>query len=437
MGRLLGSTTRRDNPIVAQVRGDQSEEPLLNLFIPMFITGLLTSFHCVMMCGNMVLSYAIKDAGEGPLLKRMMPHLGYHGAKILSYTVVGILLGSVGSFISAGARSWVSVAAGAYMVLLGLSLTGKFPLLRHLAPRPPRFFMTLLSKMRRRANREQAEDGSGLATPVGFGLITGFMPCGPLIAAQMAAAGSGSAATGGLMMLGFGLGTAPLMLAYGGVASYLSSRLKRYMAVAAAITIMVLGLVMVNRGATALGSPVNFDAAKRVAMGAEAVRVDASQFKKGPDGVIEVPLGLQGFTFTPSTLVIPPDTPIRIVVDRKDDNVCSDELWIPALGVRAPLVARGITRIDLPAVEAGTYQMTCQMGMLSATLQVGGSDGSSSPVLLVLGLTAAAGGIGAGVHLERRRREAKVAAEAAKRKAHNKRPRAKGHTTKKRNRTHR
>lgn len=398
----------------------------MNLFIPMLVTGLLTSFHCVMMCGNMVLSYAIKDANEGPLLRRLTPHFAYHGAKILSYTIVGLLLGSLGSFISAEARSWVSVVAGTYMVLLGLSMTGKFPVLMHLAPRPPRFFMALVSSLRRRAREEQAENDSGIATPVGFGLITGLMPCGPLIAAQVAAAGSGSMATGGLMMLGFGLGTVPLMLGYGAVASYLGSRFKQYMAVAAAVIIIVLGVVMVNRGATALGSPVNFNVAKRAILGTAAVQVDESRFKKAEDGAIEVPLGLEGYTFTPSTLAVPADTPVRIIVDRKDDNPCSDELWIPALGVRAPLTPRGITRVDLPATKAGTYQMTCQMGMLSASLQVGGSDGDESRALLVLGLIALAGSVGIGAVVSRRRR-ARAAAEAALHGARGKRPHKQGH----------
>jgi ABC-type nickel/cobalt efflux system permease component RcnA len=286
----------------------------------------------------------------------------------------------------------------------------------------------LLSKLRRRAKSEHADGDSGFATPVGFGLITGLMPCGPLIAAQVAAAGSGSTTSGGLMMLGFGLGTAPLMLGYGAVASYLGSRFKRYMSVAAAITIIILGIVMMNRGATALGSPVNFDTAKRAVLGSASVQVDESQFEKGADGVIEVPLQIKGYTFTPSTVAIPADTPVRIIVNRLDDNLCSDELWIPSLGLRAPLTANGITKIELPSTKAGTYQITCQMGMLSATLQVGGSNGSRSPLVMVLGLTALAGGVGMGVHhfgLQRRR--VRAAAQAAHRKAHSKRPRKQGH----------
>lgn len=389
----------------------------MNLFYPMLLTGLLTSFHCVMMCGNMVLSYAIKGESSGTLVRRMVPHVAYHSAKLFSYMLVGLLLGSVGSFISTEARSWVSVVAGAYMVLLGLSLTGRFPVLRHVEPRPPRFFVRIVSRLRRRSAADP-DAATGIATPVSFGLITGLMPCGPLIAAQVAAAGSGSSFAGATMMLGFGLGTAPLMLGYGAVASYLGERFKRYMSVAAAVLIIVLGLVMADRGATALGSPVNFDAAKRAVIGTGGVEIDESAFKVGADGVVEVPLQLEGYTFTPSSVAIPADKRVRIIVDRKDDNLCSDELWIPSLGIKAPLTPKGRTEIEIPPTKAGTYRITCQMGMLSATLQVGSSAPRSSWPLLVFGVTAATGASGAILYVVSRRKKAasKRACEQAQRR---------------------
>ncbi len=390
----------------------------MSLFFPMLVSGLLTSFHCVMMCGNMVLSYAVKGSEDGTLLKRMVPHFAYHSAKIVSYTIVGLLLGSIGEFISASARSWVSVAAGVYMVLLGLQMTGKFPQLNAIQPRPPKLIMNALMKLRRKANADAAEGDSTLATPVSFGLMTGLMPCGPLIAAQVAAAGSGSAVTGGLAMLGFGLGTAPLMLGYGAVASFLGARFKRYMAVAAAIVIIVLGGVMVNRGATALGWPVNYNVVKNYVAGGSATAVDESAFATGADGVVEVPFVVDGYEYQPSTLVIPADKPVRLIVDRKDANLCSDELWIPELGIQAKLTPNGRTTIDIPASASGNYQMTCQMGMLSGTLQVGAGAARSAPripvtLILFVSLT------GAGLYAAARRQKAindAVAERAQKRK---------------------
>lgn len=388
----------------------------MNLFIPMLVSGLLTSAHCVMMCGNMVLSYAVKGNEDGPLVRRMVPHFAYHGAKIVSYALVGLLLGSIGEFISQNARSWVSVVAGVYMVLLGLQMTGKFPALNRITPRPPRFLMTAIAKLRRKANSDAADGSSTLTTPVSFGLMTGLMPCGPLIAAQVAAAGSGSAVAGSLGMLGFGIGTAPLMLGYGALAGYLGARFKKYMAVGAAIIVMVLGLVMLNRGATALGSPVNFNVVKQAVLGGGSVAVDESRFKTGADGVVEVPLVIENVQYQPQTLAIPANKPVRLIVDRRENNVCSEQLFIPGLAIQAKLTPNGQTVIDIPATKAGNYQMTCQMGMMSGSLQVGGGAakaGTNPVVPLALVLLVGAGGV---IYV-RSQRTAREAAEKAAREA--------------------
>lgn len=388
----------------------------MSLFYPMLLSGLLTSFHCVMMCGNMVLSYAVKGNEDGPLAKRMMPHFVYHGAKIVSYTLVGLLLGSVGTFINQEARSWVSVLAGAYMLLLGLHMTGKFPMLGRLTPKPPRFLMNMLSKARKKANQDAAQGESSLATPASFGLMTGLMPCGPLIAAQVAAAGTGSPVTGAMAMLGFGIGTAPLMLGYGAIASFLTNRFKKYMAVASAVVIIVLGAVMLNRGATALGSPVNFNVIKQSVLGSGPVAVDESQFKTGADGVVEVPLVIENVRFQPQTVAIPADKPVRLIVERRENNPCSEQLSIPQLGILQPLAPNGVTVVNLPATKTGNYQITCQMGMMSGSLQVGAapaSSGGTSPIVWI----AALGALGAaGVVIHRRGEAAKRAAKEAARR---------------------
>lgn len=361
----------------------------------MLVSGLLASFHCVMMCGNMVLSYAVKGNEEGPMFKRMLPHFAYHSAKLVSYTAVGLLLGSIGAFISQDARSWVSVLAGVYMVLLGLNMTGKFPVLAHLTPRPPRFLMQALTKLRKRSTADAASGESSLATPVTFGLMTGMMPCGPLQAAQVAAAGAGTPVLGAISMLGFGLGTIPLMLGYGAVATLLSGQFKKKMAIAGAIVIMLLGVVMVNRGATALGSPVTFTTVKQYVLGTDAAEFDESQFNVGADGVVEVPLVIERTQFQPQTLAVPAGKAVRLLVDRREDNLCSDQLFIPNLGIQVPLTPNGVTAIDIPATEAGAFQMTCQMGMMAGTLQVGAAvarGGGMSPQLLLLLALVGAGG---------------------------------------------
>ena len=228
------------------------------LFVSMFALGLATSVHCISMCGPMVVTYAVKGEEDERWTRKITPNLAYQLAKITSYVLVGLLLGAIGAaFNLNGIRPWIMFAAGVFMIILGLGMTGRFPWAARMTPRPPKFLITSLSKLRRKAKSDAEVGISSIATPISFGLLTGLMPCAPLQAAQLAAAGTGSVIGGGVAMLAFGLGTAPFMLGFGMASSYIPKDWKHRMTVALAIVVMVFGLVYINRAAMLVGSPVN------------------------------------------------------------------------------------------------------------------------------------------------------------------------------------
>ncbi len=339
----------------------------MNLFLPMLGVGLLTGFHCVTMCGSMVFSYSVQNQRKGPWLERISPQFAYHAAKILSYVTVGLALGAIGAaFNLAGIRPWATIVAGAFMILVGLQLTGFFPSLRKFSPRPPKFLVRAIMKLRKRATAEDEAATEAFVTPILFGLLTGLMPCGPLIAAELAAAGSGSPANGAIAMLGFGLGTVPVMLVFGSATSLISGKVvQKYMAMAAAAIVIILGVVFLNRGAVLLGSPVSFNT---VAAAFQGTPAGATQATTSADGVAEVKLAIKNTQYVPSTVTIPAGVPVRLVVDRQENNACSDQIAIPQLGVLQNLAPNATTVVQIPATKAGTYNLTCGMGMMSGTL---------------------------------------------------------------------
>ncbi|MDR3685385.1 MAG: sulfite exporter TauE/SafE family protein, partial [Coriobacteriia bacterium] len=238
---------------------------------------------------------------------------------------------------------------------------------------------------------------SSIATPIAFGLLTGLMPCAPLQAAELAAASTASALYGGLTMLAFGLGTLPLLFAFGMASSLIPADWKRRMTFVLAFIVMGLGLVFLNRTAMLVGFPVNSNTVKTAVLGGPAAAT-ASNFKTGADGVVEVPLSITNTKYEPAALSVPADKPIRLVVTRNEDVACSSQIVFPQLGVTKDLKANGVTTVDLPATRAGTYSMTCGMGMMSGQLLVGGAGGSSagglSPMVwLLVALVAALGAL--------------------------------------------
>jgi sulfite exporter TauE/SafE len=341
----------------------------MNLFVPMFGVGLLTGFHCVTMCGGMVFSYSVRGGRrQESWLERIAPQFGYQTAKILSYVTVGLVLGAVGAaFNIAGIRSWATIVAGVFMILVGLQLSGFFPALNKFRVRPPKFLVRAITKLRRRVSKEAEAQTEAFVTPILFGLLTGLMPCGPLIAAEIAAAGSGSAVDGALAMLGFGLGTIPVMLAFGATASLLSARFQKWMTVAAAVIVIVLGAVFINRGAVLLGSPVTFNTVAEAIVGRPLPEVSGI-VTQDSSGVAEVKIAIKETQFIPSTVQIPADRPVRLIVDRQESAACSNQIAVPQLGVLQDLAPNATTVVELPATKGGTYNLTCGMGMMSGTL---------------------------------------------------------------------
>lgn len=91
--------------------------------------------------------------------------------------------------------------------------------------------------------------------------------------------------------------------------------------------------------------------------------------KVGAAGLQQVVIRVEG-GYSPSRVQLRAGQPARLVFDRREDSSCSEEVVIPALGIRRFLPANQRTGIDLPATRAGAYEFTCGMGMLRGSLIV-------------------------------------------------------------------
>ncbi|MEK6816661.1 MAG: sulfite exporter TauE/SafE family protein, partial [Nanoarchaeota archaeon] len=199
----------------------------------LFVVGLLTGFHCVSMCGGFVVSYSAKEAQEGK--KSHKSHLMYGLGKTMSYTLFGAVFGLLGSIIAftPKMRGAAGIIAGIFLVLFGLKMLNIIPALRkiNLQMKTPKFVTKLTG-----------ESSSG---PLTTGLLNGLMiACGPLQAIYIMAAGTGSMIEGAKMLFVFALGTLPVMLSFGYLTSFISSKMTQNILKASGAVVMVLGLLM-------------------------------------------------------------------------------------------------------------------------------------------------------------------------------------------------
>lgn len=334
------------------------------------ITGLVTSVHCVAMCGTMVATYAIRRSAESDRSFEAGPHLAYHAARLVSYTVVGLALGAVGSALElASVRGAASLAAGGFMVLLGLNMLDIHPMFRVFSLRLPR-------GIARRMFGRAGDDADRYGAPLLFGLLTGVMPCGPLQAMQLYAAGTGSALLGAATMALFGAMTVPMMLVVGATTQFLGHAFRRRVMAVGAVVVVVFGVVMLDRGLTLAGSPVTLKTIQAPVATALGIQTGStgSGVAAQRDGVQEVTIAIERTRYVPDTVSVRAGVPVRLTVDRREDGVCSDELVIPSAGVRRRLPPFSKTVVEFTPSAPGRLPFTCGMGMMSGTFLVGDPD---------------------------------------------------------------
>ena len=163
------------------------------------ITGLATSLHCAGMCGPLACGVGASARSES---ERMAAASIYHAGRLAAYTTIGAICGALGKeplswFFHSPAvlLPWALVFA---LLLLATGLEKKIP--------RPAFLTRITARMRFKAQRMPAVAGAGMT-----GLLTPFLPCGPLYAVFLALLTAGSAARGAEVALAFGVGTVPLL----------------------------------------------------------------------------------------------------------------------------------------------------------------------------------------------------------------------------------
>ncbi len=188
-----------------------------------FLVGLLGGVHCVGMCGGIVgaLSLGARRAGSSGPLALLPLQLAYNLGRISSYTLAGALLGTLGAAFSQLlplhlAQRVLYAVAAAVMILLGLYLGGWWFGLGRVERAGGVLWRRLEPLGRRFLPVRQIPHAFGL------GLVWGWLPCGLVYSVLIWAASSGSPQQGALLLLAFGLGTLPNLLAMSLAAGFLA-----------------------------------------------------------------------------------------------------------------------------------------------------------------------------------------------------------------------
>lgn len=206
-----------------------------------FLLGLLGSGHCVGMCGPLILAFPARHGGA-------LAHLAYNLGRIVTYAIVGAILGSLGQGLvrygMGGSLLWTvriqlvfALLAALLLMLFGLAKLG-FVAERGLLAMANPGRLPGFRRLQRRIGR-----GGGIIALFALGLLLGLLPCGLSFAAFARALAAGGPVGGAALGLAFGLGTLPSLLLVGGVASRLGAAHRR-------LSDLIAGLLMIGMAIT-------------------------------------------------------------------------------------------------------------------------------------------------------------------------------------------
>lgn len=326
----------------------------------LFVVGVLTSIHCIGMCGGIMISQTLSKESNNKF-EAIMPALLYNLGRVVSYTILGVIIGALGSVFSFSitARAGMQIFAGVFMIIMGFNMAG-FSAFRKFNIKLPYSLC-------------KAKNKSG--SPFIIGILNGLMPCGPLQTMQLFALGTGSATKGALSMFMFAIGTVPLMLTFGAISGLLSKGYTKKILKFSGVLIIVLGLIMGNRGLTLAGINVNpltaLENASTSVLGGSSNGSSNPNVTKAimQDGVQVINMTADNNGYTPNAFYVQKGIPVKWIIDGKQINSCNNAIVAQSLKIEKKIKS-GENIIDEFMPGDKDINFSCWMGMIRGVIKV-------------------------------------------------------------------
>lgn len=204
-----------------------------------FIFGLISSFHCIGMCGPIAMMLPVDRNNQA---KKVSQIITYHIGRLFAYSTIGFIFGMLGKgFLLAGMQQKMSIIIGIAMILIILipeKVIANYNFSKPIFKVISKIKTTLGSQFKNKSYKS-------LFT---IGLLNGFLPCGMVYVALFGAIAMQSPTLGILYMILFGLGTVPMMSSIVYLNSFLSIPVRNKIQKAIPYVSVFLGVVFILRG---------------------------------------------------------------------------------------------------------------------------------------------------------------------------------------------
>jgi sulfite exporter TauE/SafE len=293
-------------------------------------------------------------------------------AKLVVYTLFGVLLGALGSVfdLTPQMRGGLQIAIAIFMLGNAMRLLNVHPIFRYFNIEPPPAL--------RRWIRRKAKNQETWFSPLFLGALTVFIPCGVTQTMIALAVSTGNPLQGGLIMFAFTLGASPLFFLLTYMATKLGALMEKYFVRFVALALVIFAFLSLDSGMNIWGFPytisrltnasrVNANTIPRIDDRANfpSVSVNAT-----PEVSSDVVVYANNDGYYPYESLATAGVPVTLRLKTNNTISCSRSFIIPSLNIKALLDATGEKIIEIPAQKAGTtLAYSCSMGMYTGVIK--------------------------------------------------------------------
>ena len=344
------------------------EAGAINLWT-IFLTGLLTGgLTCLAVQGGL-LAATIAQREEERLKEKAkrgaaLPIVAFIISKLVAYTLLGFLLGSLGSIVqlSITARVILQFVVAVFMVGTAFNILNVHPIFRYFVIQPPKFLTRIV--------RNQSKSKSMFA-PALLGGFTVFIPCGTTQAMMALAIGAGSPLLGAAVLFAFILGTSPVFFLLGYFTTRLGDTLHQKFMKFAAFAIIFLAIFNVNNAIALTGSNFTLDNLWHTVYCATGFCSTSTSTNQTQQAVQKATIIIDNAGYTPKLLTIKAGSQVKLHLNNTGGSGCTQTFTIPKLGIQqsVPLGTQSDITFTAPS-QPGELAFMCSMGMYRGMMNV-------------------------------------------------------------------
>lgn len=338
--------------------------------LTIFLTGLLTGgLTCLAVQGGL-LAATIAQREEEKLIDKTrqtgnaVPILSFLAAKLIAYTILGLLLGYFGSLFQFSLTAQVIMQLAVVIFMFGTAgnILNIHPVFRYFVIQPPKFLTRLVRKQSKSPLFANASWGKkDFFAPALLGAFTVFIPCGTTQAMMALAIGSGSPLLGAAVLFAFVLGTSPLFFTLGYFATKLGDTLHEKFMKIAAFSLIFLALYTFYNTLALTG--ITFS----LPQGLLAAETRSGSVSAVSEATIEV----LSTSYSPNVLNVKKGSTVKLRLVNNDAYTCAQAFTIPQLGIQRVVPVGSEEIIEFVAPDTpDQIAFMCSMGMYRGVINV-------------------------------------------------------------------